>query len=78
MIGYKGFDMDMKCRGFQYELGKEYKEDNAIICNSGFHFCEYPLDVFMYYHPSISRYALVSTDAPVIGDDSSKKMYNRN
>ena len=38
MIGYKGFDKDMKCRGFQYEVGKEYKEDKAEICESGFHF----------------------------------------
>lgn len=45
---YKGFNKDMTCRGFQYEEGKEYKEDKAIACKSGFHGCEYPLDVFNF------------------------------
>lgn len=49
MKGYKGFDKDFKCRGFQYEEGKTYEEDEAIICKKGFHFCENPLDVLDYY-----------------------------
>ena len=51
MLGYKGFDKDMKCKDFQYEQGKEYKTELAKLCNEGFHFCEYPLDVFAYYPP---------------------------
>ena len=56
--GYKGFDKDFKCRGFQFEEGKTYETDKAEICKSGFHFCESPLDVFVYYGPT-ERFAEV-------------------
>ena len=56
MIVYKGTDKDMKCRGFQFELGKEYVEEEAKLCSKGFHGCEYPLDVFAYYDPADSRF----------------------
>ena len=56
MIVYKGTDKDMKCRGFQFDLGKEYVEEEAELCNKGFHGCEYPLDVFAYYNPADSRF----------------------
>ena len=49
--GFKGFDKDLKCRGFQYEIGKEYEEKTASLCNRGFHACEHPLDVLGYYPP---------------------------
>ena len=53
---YKGFNKDMTCRGFQYEEGKEYEEEKADACNSGFHACEYPLDCLNYYSPNESVY----------------------
>ena len=60
---YKGFDKDLKCRDFQYEIGKTYKEPTAELCEEGFHACEYPLDVFEYYAPgNMSRYCEVDLD----------------
>ena len=57
---YKGFDKDLKCRGFQYEVGKSYEEPTADLCKSGFHACERPLNVFDYYAPGdMSRYCEV-------------------
>ena len=49
--GYKGFGPDLKCMNFQYEVGKEYDTDKAVSCQTGFHFCENPFDVFNYYAP---------------------------
>lgn len=60
---FKGTDKDLKCRDFQYEIGKEYKENGAYICQCGFHACENPLDVLKYYPPGIgSRYFEVDLD----------------
>ena len=51
MKAYKGFDKDLKCRSFQYEVGKEYETDKAELCKCGFHACEMPLKVWDYYPP---------------------------
>lgn len=58
---YKGFDKDLKCRGFAYEIGKDYEQDGKIkCCNNGFHACEFPFDVFSYYAPGgNNRYCTV-------------------
>lgn len=59
IIAYKGLDENFRCRGFQYEVGKEYEEEVAKCCNKGFHACENPMDVWNYYGVSNSRFAIV-------------------
>ena len=71
---YKGFDKDLKCRDFQYEIGKGYEEERAEICDTGFHACENPLDVFGYYAPADSRYCEVELDANDQKSDDSKRV----
>lgn len=72
---YKGFDMNLRCRGFQYEIMEEYELPEGVnpeLCNAGFHACENPADVFAYYAPSESRYCLVELCGQIVrGDDKS-------
>ena len=50
VTGYKATDENMKCRGFQYEIGKWYEHEGGIAqCESGFHFCEYQSGPWAYY-----------------------------
>ena len=50
MEGYKGFNKDLTCRGFKYEIGKTYEmKEEPIICERGFHFCKELEDAFGYY-----------------------------
>ena len=60
---FKGFDKDLRCKDFQYEIGKEYETERAEICEEGFHACEFPLDVLRYYNPADSRFCEVELDA---------------
>ena len=51
MKGFKGFNPDFTCKGKQYSENTVFEEEKAEICNSGMHFCKYPLDVFKFYPP---------------------------
>ena len=62
---YKGFDKNLKCREFQFEIGREYEEEKAKACECGFHACEYPLDVFNYYNPAESRFCEVEQSGDI-------------
>ena len=73
---YKGFDKDLKCRGFQYEVGKTYEQKGKIeCCMNGFHACEFPLNVFNYYSPgSNSRYCTVTQSGEISKHDGDSKV----
>ena len=82
MKAYKGFNHDLTCRGFQYEIGKDYEENRAELCESGFHACEMPLDVFRYYGPvddnaQLNRFCVVELDDVVDGERDDSKICGR-
>lgn len=62
MKACKGFDKNLRCRGFQYDVGGEYTEETAELCNRGPHACENPLDTLRYYRPGDSRYCEVEIE----------------
>ncbi|HDL6532792.1 TPA: hypothetical protein ACM5IW_003907 [Yersinia enterocolitica] len=62
VITFKGFDQKLQCRGYQFEIGKTFTHEGKVeACGSGFHACEAPFDVFGYYSPANSRYAVTES-----------------
>lgn len=75
ITSYKGFDKNMQCRGFQYEVGKEYEMDGEIkCCNRGFHACKSPLEVWDYYDMLNSRFAEVEQSGKIDEEEKSTKV----
>ena len=75
ITSYKGFDKNMQCRGFQYEVGKEYEMDGEIkCCNRGFHACKSPMEVWDYYDMINSRYAEVEQSGKIEEEVNSTKV----
>ena len=75
ITSYKGFDKNMQCRGFQYEVGKEYEMDGEIkCCNRGFHACKSPIEVWDYYDMLNSRFAEVEQSGKIDEEEKSTKI----
>lgn len=75
VTAYKGFKQDLTCRGYQFEIGGTYKHEGEVeACASGFHSCEYPLDVFGYYAPGESRFAIVKASGHLSRHDDDSKI----
>ena len=75
ITSYKAFDKNMKCRGFQYEVGKEYEMDGEIkCCNRGFHACKSPIEVWAYYDMLNSRFAEVEQSGKIDKEEKSTKV----
>ena len=75
--GYKAFNKDMKCRGFQFKENETYEMDgDPVICQRGFHFCENPLDTLSYYDLCDSEFCEASTpkDANTATHDKDSKV----
>ena len=77
MKGYKGFNQDLTCRGFQYEIGKAYKCEGGIeLCSKGFHFCRKLENVHNFYDLKKSRVCEIEADGRII-DDGKKSVCSR-
>ena len=75
ITSYKAFDKNMQCRGFQYEVGKEYEMDGEIkCCNRGFHACKSPMEVWDYYDMLDSRYAEVEQSGKIDAGENLTKV----
>ena len=75
IIAYKGFNKNLKCRGFQYEVGKEYEMSGRIACcERGFHACESPLEVFDHYDMLNSRFAEVEQSGEIDKEENTTKV----
>ncbi|MBH9467993.1 hypothetical protein I5L34_32445, partial [Pseudomonas aeruginosa] len=75
VTAYKGFKQDLTCRDYQFEIGGTYKHDGEVeACASGFHSCEYPLDVFGYYAPGKSRFAIAKASGQLSRHDDDSKI----
>ena len=78
MIGYKAFNKDLTCRGFQYEIGQTYSmEESPVPCERGFHFCKSIAETYNYYNMSDNtRICKIEALGEVQTDDDKKYCTN--
>ena len=79
MKGYKVFNKDWTCRGFQYEVGKTYEmKENPVCCERGFHFCGKLIDCFGYYDFNSENKVAEIEALGTIDDSGDKEKYCTN
>ena len=79
MKGYKIFNSDWTCRGFQYEVGKTYEmKEDPICCERGFHFCGKLIDCFGYYNFDSENKVAEIEATGAIDDDGNEEKYCTN
>ena len=75
ILAYKALNKDMTCRGFQYKEGETYKHDGRVaLCESGFHSCENPIDIFKYYNPGVSVFHVVEVSGEIARHEEDSKV----
>ena len=79
IVSYKGFDSNLSCRGFKFEVGKTYEQSGEIVvCGNGFHACETPFDVLSYYgycgDKAVNKFAVVKQSGDISHCDNDSKI----
>ena len=80
ITAFKGFDKNLQCRGYQFEIGKTHTHEGEVeACSSGFHSCENPFDVLNYYplisdDGSLNRFASVKASGTISRHDGDSKI----
>lgn len=70
ITAYKGFNVDMTCKGFYYQMGNTYTmlEHKVDPCRIGYHACLSKNDVLHYYPRGYSKFHKVRLSGLILRD----------